>query len=164
MRQIIRNAWTVGRDIAHQRPTLLRLRPAYESSLAAVGLISRSRSTGGVGAPPAGAVLDATSVTGSLLLLAGNDDELWPSMPMARILAAQRAAAGLDQGDQLVSYEGAGHLIRLGFLPTDAPWTNGIAFGGSREGLAAAQADATSRVVSFLQANAAVSTGSTAQT
>ena len=49
------------------------------------------------------------------------------------------------------AYDGAGHLIRLGLLPTDAPWTNGIAFGGSREGLAAAQADATTRVVDFLE-------------
>lgn len=163
MRQIIRNAWTVGRDIAHQRPTLLRLRPAYESSLAAVGLLPRSRSTGTVGAPPTGAMLDATAAPCPLLMLAGNDDELWPSVSMARILAAQRATAGFGRDDQLVAYDGAGHLIRLGFLPTDAPWTNGIAFGGSREGLAAAQADATSRVVNFLQERTAVAPGSAAQ-
>ena len=82
-------------------------------------------------------------------MFAGQDDQLWPSVPMARLLAGQRAAAGLAGDDQLVTYDGAGHLIRLGLLPTDAPWTNGIAFGGSREGLAAAQADATSRVLSF---------------
>ena len=41
MRQIVRNAWTVGRDIAHQRPTLLRLRPAYENSLVAAGLLAK---------------------------------------------------------------------------------------------------------------------------
>ena len=73
---------------------------------------------------------------------------------MARMLAAQRAAAGVASSitsrDQLVTYDGAGHLIRLGLLPTDAPWTNGIAFGGSREGLATAQADATTRVLAFL--------------
>jgi hypothetical protein len=164
MRQIIRNAWTVGRDISDRRPTLLRLRPAYESSLVAVGLLAHTRSAGSGSAPSAeaaGAVLDATAVPCPILMLAGDDDELWPSVPMARTLAAQRAAAGLDRDDQLVSYDGAGHLIRLGLLPTDAPWTNGIAFGGSREGLAAAQADATTRVVSFLQARAAVSPGST---
>ena len=71
---------------------------------------------------------------------------------MARILAAQRSAAGMAGDDQLITYDGAGHLIRLGLLPTDAPWTNGIAFGGSREGLAAAQADATKRVLAFLRA------------
>jgi hypothetical protein len=179
MRQIVRNAWTVGRDIAHQRPTLLRLRPAYENSLVAVGLLAKSADSGLLGAvsndgapgpsaagppaggpvgsrprsasPPAGSVLDATKVACPLLMLAGRDDELWPSEPMARLLAGQRAAAGMDRVDQLQAYDGAGHLIRLGLLPTDAPWTNGIAFGGSREGLAAAQADATTRVVDFLK-------------
>ena len=164
MRQIVRNAWTVGRDIAHQRPTLLRLRPAYENSLVAVGLLARHGDPGlpaGAGAVtpvlarpgsvPPGALLDATKVACPLLMLAGRDDELWPSEPMARLLAAQRAAAGMDRVDQLRAYDAAGHLIRLGLLPTDAPWTNGIAFGGSREGLAAAQADATTRVVEFLK-------------
>ena len=92
-------------------------------------------------------MLDATKVACPLLMLVGRDDELWPSESMARLLAAQRAAAGMDRVDQLQ----AGHLIRLWLLPTDAPWTNGIAFGGSREGLAAAQADATTRVVEFLK-------------
>jgi len=168
MRQIIRNAWTVGRDISHQRPTLLRLRPSYEASLVAVGLLDRhenlvdgaSGASDGYfdgdpirprpGSPPAGSVLDAAKVDCPLLMLAGHDDQLWPSEPMARMLAAQRSAAGVAGADQLIAYDGAGHLIRLGLLPTDAPWTNGIAFGGSREGLAAAQADATKRVPAFL--------------
>jgi dienelactone hydrolase len=100
-------------------------------------------------------VLDATKAGCPLLLLAGTDDQLWPSVPMARMLAAQRSAAGVAGDDQLIAYDGAGHLIRLGLLPTDAPWTNGIAFGGSREGLAAAQADATTRVLDFLGARVA---------
>lgn len=158
MRQIIRNAWTVGRDIANKRPSLLRLRPAYEASLTAVGLLDRrgelvsGSSARAAGAPPAGSVLDATTVRCPLLLVGGLDDQLWPSVPMARILAAQRSAAGLGADDQLIAYDGAGHLIRLGLLPTDAPWTNGIAFGGSREGLAHAQADLTEQVVAFLGA------------
>ena len=164
MRQIIRNAWTVGRDITRQRPSLLRLRPAYEESLAAVGLLDGRGSlaadptgasplpTGSGDGPPPGAVLDATKVECPLLMLGGIDDQLWPSVPMAAMLAAQRSAAGLDHDDQLVAFHGAGHLIRLGLLPTDSPWTNGIAFGGTREGLAHAQADATNRVLEFLGA------------
>ena len=164
MRQIIRNAWTVGRDITLQRPSLLRLRPAYEESLAAVGLLNgrgslaadpsgaSPPSAGSGDGPPAGAVLDATKVECPLLMLSGIDDQLWPSVPMAAMLAAQRSAAGLDHDDQLVAFHGAGHLIRLGLLPTDSPWTNGIAFGGTREGLAHAQSDATGRVLEFLGA------------
>ena len=108
MRQIIRNAWTVGRDIAHQRPTLLRLRPAYEASLVAVGLLDRHgqrsprcREPCDGHPPPAGSVLDATRSRCPLLMLAGRDDQLWPSVPMARMLAAQRSAAGMDRDDQL---------------------------------------------------------------
>ena len=91
-------------------------------------------------------MLDATKLGCPLLMLAGHDDQLWPSVPMARMLAAQRSAAGVAGADQLITYDGAGHLIRLGLLPTDSPWTNGIAFGGTREGLAHAQSDATGRV------------------
>lgn len=150
MRQIIRNAWTVGRDITQQRPTLLRLRPAYEASLVAAGLLERyDRAAAGEPAQHP-ALLNAAAVRCPVMMLAGNDDQLWPSVQMARILSAQRAAAGVDAGDDCRVYDGAGHLIRLGLLPTDAPWTNGIAFGGSREGLAKAQADATTGVLRFL--------------
>jgi hypothetical protein len=43
-----------------------------------------------------------------------------------------------------------GHLIRLGVLPTDAPWTGAIAFAGTREGTAAAQRGVTATVLEFL--------------
>ena len=156
MRQIVRNAWTVGRDIPRRRPTLLRLRPAYEASLIDVGVLDRHGRPSGAGSAGRGgghpSVLDAASVGCPMLMIAGRDDQLWPSEPMARILAAQRSAAGVDHHDRLEIYDGAGHLIRLGLLPTDAPWTNGIAFGGTREGLAYAQADATARVLEFLAA------------
>lgn len=159
MRQIVRNAWTVGRDTDHRRPSLLRLRPAYERSLADAGLAD-GRPPGATATPP-GAVLDASAVPGPLLLVAGADDALWPADSMARMLAAGRAGA---PADDLVIYPGAGHLMRLGLLPTDAPWTNGIAFGGTREGLAAAQADLTGRVARFLAgsplAGAATTSGS----
>lgn len=150
MRQIIRNSWTVGRDISQLRPTLLRLRPAYEASLVAAGLLDRYDRPAATEPAEHPAVLNAAAVGCPLMMLAGHDDQLWPSVQMARMLSAQRAAAGIDAGDDCRIYDGAGHLIRLGLLPTDAPWTNGIAFGGSREGLARAQADATTGVLSFL--------------
>ncbi|MDN5931812.1 MAG: hypothetical protein L0I24_12250 [Pseudonocardia sp.] len=66
---------------------------------------------------------------------------LWPSGPMAEALLARRSRAG----DRHVRFPGAGHLIRLGLFPTDAPWTGGVAFGGDRAGLADAQRLATAR-------------------
>jgi alpha-beta hydrolase superfamily lysophospholipase len=156
MRQIVHNAWTVGRDISRKRPTLLRLRAAYETSLIQAGLLDKhgrpADPAGGNGAGAHPAVIDTVAVRAPLLLITGKADALWPGEPMARMIAAQRRAAGVDHQDRLEIYDGAGHLIRLGVLPTDAAWTNGIAFGGTREGLAQAQAGATARVAAFLGA------------
>jgi alpha-beta hydrolase superfamily lysophospholipase len=136
MPQILRNAWRVGHDVARHRPSLLRLRPAYEAGLAAAGASA--------------AAIDAGRVDCPLLMLAGSDDQVWPSGPMSQRLAAARRAAGVDGDDERVEYPGAGHLIRLGLLPTDAPWTSGIALGGEPAAQAAAQADATRRAIAFL--------------
>lgn len=134
MPQLIRNAWRIGQDAAAHRPTLLRLRPAY-----AAGLRPDAPQTG---------VIAAERAACPLLLLTSTDDAVWPSGSMARDLLARRQGRA---GDQHVSYPGAGHLIRLGALPTDAQWTGGIALGASREGQAAAQQDATARVHVFLR-------------
>ena len=83
-----------------------------------------------------------------LLLISGSDD-VWPSEQMANEVLGLRAE---DAGDQHHHYDGAGHLIRLGNFPTDAQWTGGISLGGTRDGQAAAQRDATDRVLSFLGA------------
>ena len=58
MGQLVRNAWRVGRDRAHHRPTLRRLRPAYSAGLA----------HGTVGE------LAAERFGGPLLLLSGSED------------------------------------------------------------------------------------------
>ena len=59
---------------------------------------------------------------------------------------ARRSGAGDDH----LHYPEAGHLIRLGQLPTDAQWTGGIALGGTRTGQAEAQREATVKVLDFL--------------
>ncbi len=135
MPQIIRNAWRIGRDTAEHRPTLLTLRTAYEAGM------HEQESTGG------DPTIDVARVAGPLLVLTGGADAVWPSERMARDLLAARPA---EAGDAHQHYDGAGHLIRLGILPTDAQWTGGIVLGGSREGQAAAQRDATGRVLEFL--------------
>jgi hypothetical protein len=131
MAQLVRNARRVRRDAAAHRPTLLRLRPAYEAGLA--------RGTGD-------AAIAAEEVPCPLLVLTGDDDALWPSGPMAQTLLARRARVD----DQHHAFPGAGHLIRCALLPTEAPWSGGIAFGGTRPGLAAAQKEATDLVTAFL--------------
>jgi BAAT / Acyl-CoA thioester hydrolase C terminal len=74
---------------------------------------------------------------------------LWVAVFAAMKLLSLRGEADRDQH---LHYAGAGHLIRFGNFPTDAQWTNGISLGGTRQGQAAAQRDATGRVLSFLDA------------
>ena len=82
--------------------------------------------------------------------MSGDDDQVWPSGPMAQAIAEARRGAAAGEADEAVAYPGAGHLIRLGLLPTDAQWTSGIALGGGAEGQAGAQAEATARALAFL--------------
>jgi hypothetical protein len=142
MPQLIRNDWHVHRDTAAHRPSLLRLRGAYEAGLA------RGVDT---------AVIPSEQVRCPILCVSGSDDQLWPSGPMADALLARRGRS--DDGH--LRYAGAGHLIRLGTLPTDAPWSGGIAFGGTRAGLAAAQRDVTDRIPAFLQRRTAAAPATT---
>jgi BAAT / Acyl-CoA thioester hydrolase C terminal/Acyl-CoA thioester hydrolase/BAAT N-terminal region len=135
MPQLLHNAWRVHRDIAEHRPSLLRLRPAYAAGLAAGG---------------ADAEIAAERVTCPLLCLTGSDDQVWPSVEMTTVLLERRHRAGVGGRDRHLTYPDAGHLIRLGVLPTDAPWTGGIAFGGTREGTAGAQRGVTATVLEFL--------------
>jgi hypothetical protein len=137
MPQLIRNAWQIGRDTAAHRPTLLRLHTAYEAGLRRVSTDAGTAST-----DPR---IDAAALQSRLLILTGSLDQVWPSERMALDILQRRGSTD----DQHQHYLGAGHLIRLGNLPTDAQWTGGVAFGGNRSEQAAAQRDATARVLGF---------------
>lgn len=138
MGQLVRNAWRIGRDRAAHRPTLLRLRAAYAAGLA----------HGTVGE------LVAERVDAPFLLLTGSEDAVWPSGEMAQSILARRGVTS----DRHVAYEGAGHLIRLAVLPTDAQWTGGIVLGGERAAQATAQRAAVAEVIRFLAAATALPT------
>jgi len=132
--QLVGIAWRASRAAEAHRPTVLRLRPAYESGL-------RGPTTGAADARIPGERADCP-----LLLVTGTEDAVWPSGPMAQEVLGRRLGAG----DEHLSCLGAGHLIRLGVLPTDVQWTGGFALGGSRAGQAAAQRRATEKILTFL--------------
>jgi fermentation-respiration switch protein FrsA (DUF1100 family) len=131
MHELLRNALMEGRDRQRHRPTLLHLASSFPVERA-----------------PANAVLPADRVDAPVMLVVGEADELWPSAAMARMIRERR---GDRPGDELLSYPDCGHFLRHPVLPTTASWTAGIAFGGTPEGLAAAQADSFPRIVSFLR-------------
>jgi dienelactone hydrolase len=87
---------------------------------------------------------------GKLLLLAGQDDQLWNSAAMAHNIAERRAEAGLPT--ELRVYSDAGHyLIGDGWSPT-THYNMGLKqSGGTPAGNAGAQVDARERISRFLQ-------------
>lgn len=86
---------------------------------------------------------------GKLLLIAGGDDQMWPSAEMASNIVASRRAAGLDT--ELLSFPKAGHLVGGdGYSPNDyysSPFTMG---GNTRED-GQAQTVAWPATVAFLK-------------
>ncbi|MGZ8178418.1 acyl-CoA thioesterase/BAAT N-terminal domain-containing protein [Williamsia sp. SKLECPSW1] len=132
MPQLVREAASVGRDIAHGRPSLLRLWPAYAAGLDAAP----------TSASPDGPRL-GVEVPVPMLCIVGADDALWPSARMAYSMVREDV-------DRLVVLPGAGHLVRPAEIPTAAPWTGGIAFGGDRVGQALGQRAAREALLDFL--------------
>ncbi len=104
-------------------------------------------------APP-DVTIPVEQIRGPLLLVAGTDDQLWPSRLMAEQIVKRRAARGGHSRDRLLTYEGAGHLIGKGFLPAGSTRIAGgrIETGGTPAANARAQADSWPKVLSFLGA------------
>ncbi len=87
---------------------------------------------------------------GALLLLAGQDDQLWNSAAMAHNIAERRSEAGL--ATELLVYSDAGHyLVGDGWSPTTHYNAGLKQSGGTPQGTARAQIDARPRIVVFLQ-------------
>ena len=102
---------------------------------------------------PPGAVIPVERIAAPLLLVAGDDDQLWPSLLMARAIEERRATSGRHATDELLVYPGAGHLIGKAYVPAGSTRIAGgrIETGGTPDANARAQADAWPRVLAFLR-------------
>lgn len=96
--------------------------------------------------------------TGSMLLVSGEDDAMWPSTPMAELIARRATTCGFPYRLVHLQYPGAGHTG--GGVP-DFPGETTVhhpltgvtyALGGTLEGNAAARADSWPRIIDFLHA------------
>jgi dienelactone hydrolase len=100
--------------------------------------------------------VDAASIpvelaTGPLLILAGGDDHMWPSAPMAARIADRMSAHGRGADLTTVVYEGASHtFMHHEYNGTPRRAASRFDFGGTREADAAACTDAWSRIGAFL--------------
>ena len=93
------------------------------------------------------------SIVAPILLIAGEDDRLWPSALMAQTLADNFSRFARRSGARVVIYKGAGHLISKSLLPAGSTRIAGgrIETGGTPAGNAAAGADAWDLTVAFLR-------------
>ncbi len=93
-----------------------QFRASYEQSLRAAGSIADA------------ARIPVETITADVLLAAGGDDRVWPSLEHARAIAARRSAVGLVT--RIVTHPDAGHRV---VLPGELVATGGqlMARGGS---------------------------------
>jgi dienelactone hydrolase len=99
------------------------------------------------------AAIPVERIAGPVLMVAGRDDQLWPSAWSAAAITERLRAHGFRHQVVNLTYAGAGHLIGKAYLPAGATRTGGgrLETGGSPHSNAAAQADAWPRVLRFLR-------------
>jgi dienelactone hydrolase len=90
------------------------------------------------------------NIRGPVMLLAGRDDQIWPSTLMAGRIMARLRRHRHAYADQLLTYDHVGHPIPYAYLPTPKRDEGLFAIGGTSEGAARAQADAWPRLLAFL--------------
>ncbi|HEX3564371.1 MAG TPA: acyl-CoA thioester hydrolase/BAAT C-terminal domain-containing protein [Acidimicrobiales bacterium] len=117
----------------HPRPKALHLLAAYAAGL-----------SGGTADDPA--ALAVEQIRCPLLLLSGQDDQMWPSVTMANSIMARRDRTD----DQHLSFADAGHFFRPPFTPTTVPWNDSLFSGGTAAGNARAQDEGWQAILNFL--------------
>jgi dienelactone hydrolase len=97
------------------------------------------------------AAIEASKIMAPVYLIAGGDDGLWPSAPMASALY-KKLSPPIRAGSQLTIYPHAGHLIGKSLLPAGSTLIarGRIDTGGTPAANAEAGRDAWPRVLRFL--------------
>jgi dienelactone hydrolase len=103
------------------------------------------------------AAIPVEKIHGAVLLLSGEDDQIWPATLMARLLVKRLEAAHHPYRFRHVSFPGAGHLLTPnadpGLVEGRHPTGVQIAFGGSKRANREAQEKAWHEVMEFLQSD-----------
>lgn len=101
------------------------------------------------------AAIPVEKIRGAVLLLSGEDDQVWPSTLMARLAIKRLTQAKHPYRFEHVSYPGAGHLIvpgaDAGLVEAKHPSGMVMAFGGGKRANQAAQEHASSKMLEFLR-------------
>jgi dienelactone hydrolase len=103
------------------------------------------------------AEIPVEQIRGPLLLLSGNDDQIWPSTVMATHLMERLRRHRHAYPDQHLSYDGVGHWMPTAILPMRGVRKNmQVAIGGTPEQTARMQMDSWPKIVRFLNDAATV--------
>ena len=103
-----------------------------------------------------GTEIPIENINGNILLISGQDDQLWPSTRMSEIAIERLTAKSFEFEYMHLSYPNAGHHIGTPFKPTSISEAkhpvNGVLMklGGSPEGNAYAGMDSWQQVLKFL--------------
>jgi dienelactone hydrolase len=98
------------------------------------------------------AAIPVERINGPVLLISGDDDQLWPSSYMADAIVTRLRAHNHPYRDQWLHYAHAGHAIGIAYEPAmESAASRFLNLGGTPEGNAAASADAWPRAVAFLR-------------
>jgi dienelactone hydrolase len=101
-------------------------------------------------------------INGPVLLISGQDDQMWPSPVLAEIAIKRLVRHGHRFSYRHLSYPGAGHIIGQPGLPATVrasvhPLSGGLmAYGGNPRDNAAAAADSWPKVLDFLRGALAI--------
>jgi dienelactone hydrolase len=105
------------------------------------------------------ATIPVEHTRGAILMLSGQDDQMWPSPRLAEIAVRRLQQYNFAFPVEHVSYPHAGHLFPLPYLPTTITHSRhpilkvDFAYGGTPAGNAFAGADSWSKVVAFVRKN-----------
>lgn len=96
--------------------------------------------------------VEGKGIAAPVLLISSEQDQVWPSTAMARVLAARLRREGAAVVS-VIDYPTGGHFA-FGLSPTAASAKEDTGFGGGTpDGLAAARKDSWKRVLEFLRAH-----------
>lgn len=134
--QLVRHALT-RRLPGRARSSAMRLYPAYTRGKESPAVI-------------AAASIPVEDIAAPMLLIAGTEDEMWPSATMAQTIARRRREHGVGTDDHLLLLPDAGHFMRPPGTPSTADRSADLVSGGTQDGIARGKRQAWQAALAFL--------------
>ncbi|MEZ4740888.1 MAG: acyl-CoA thioester hydrolase/BAAT C-terminal domain-containing protein [Bdellovibrionota bacterium] len=97
------------------------------------------------------AIIPVEKINGPILLITGDDDQMWPSSTFGDMISTRLSALDFNYNFQHLRYNNAGHVIMDSFLPTTVFSYGPYIMGGSAQGNAIASRDSWPKVINFLR-------------